>query len=75
MLTDCPEPNQEQQYPRYLFCKSTIINFVEFCEVIPGVSDHEVVLVTSLTSISHSKPRSRKSPYGTKQTLKLSTIT
>ena len=34
-------------------------SFIESYEVIPGISDHEVVSVSSLTSISHSKPKSR----------------
>ena len=29
-------------------------SFVESCEVIPGISDHEIVSIISLTSISHS---------------------
>ena len=34
-------------------------SFVESCDVIPGRSDHEIVSVTSITSISHSKPEPR----------------
>ena len=34
-------------------------SFIESYEVIPGISDHEVVSVSSLTSISHSKLKSR----------------
>ena len=30
---------------------------VESCEIIPGVSDHEIVLITSLTILSHSKSK------------------
>ena len=33
---------------------------VESCEVIPGISNHEIVSVISLTSTSHSKPNPRK---------------
>ena len=34
-------------------------SLVESCEVIPGVSDHEIVLVKTLTKISHSKAKPR----------------
>ena len=34
-------------------------SFVESCEVIPGISDHEIVSIISLTSISHSKSNPR----------------
>ena len=44
--------------------------FIQSCEVLPGISDHEVVYVVSSVLVSYYRPNQEEFYYGTKLTLR-----